>query len=151
MNHTVVVPDWLFNLANGAHDNWGVVAGTIVTALLIGFVTEYVKHRYTLKQLKKLETLAIHTLLVGLAVASTVLEYAIPFLQTNLRALETLPYIGAYAVGVYAAANYLYALKGKTWYQNLLNTAQKLDKKLNAPVNNFDAPAPTIPTDELIK
>lgn len=151
MNHQVTIPDWLFNAANGVHDNWGVVAATIVTALVIGFIVEYVKHRYTLKQMKKLQGLAIHTLLVGLAVMSTVLEYATPFLQTNLRALETLPYIGAYAVGIYAAANYLYVLKGKKWYQNLLKTTQKLDKRLNGPQpQSYDAPAPTNPTDELV-
>lgn len=143
--HQITVPTWMYDFARGVYHNWGVAVATIVTALLVGFVAEYVKHKYTLKQGKKLETLAVHKVLIGLALLTTALQYAIPFLQTNMRALETLPYIGAYATGIYAAANYLYAFKGKQWYQSILNTAQKLDANLTAPPVSTEV----TPTDSL--
>lgn len=126
-NVTFVVPQWGVQFA-------AVAFLTIFLALLTGFVVEYLKHRYTLAQGKKLAMFAVHNALVFIAALFGALSYAIPFLQTNLTALEKLPYFGAYVVGIYAASNYLYALKGKTWFKNLLNTAQKLDAKQNGVV-----------------
>lgn len=111
-----------------------VVAGlTLLFGLLTGLIVQYIKHKYTLAQGQSLAMLAVHNALIVVSLAFTALSYFLPFLQQNIIAFQHLPYVGAYAVGLYGAANYLYALKGRTWFNNILQTAQKLDAKNNAP------------------
>lgn len=114
-------------LTNAEAMTIAVVCFTVAFALLASFVVAYINHRYTLAQGKKLATKWLHVLLVGVSSLFTGLQYYTPWLQTHLRTLETLPYIGAYAVGIYAAANFIYAVKAKSWFQSILKTAEKLD------------------------
>lgn len=119
-------------LTSGEATLIAVVCFTVAFALIASFVVAYINHRYTLAQGKKLATKWLHVILVGVSSLFTGLQYYTPWLQTHLRTLETLPYIGAYAVGIYAAANFLYAVKAKSWFQSILKTAEKLDTTASA-------------------
>jgi glucan phosphoethanolaminetransferase (alkaline phosphatase superfamily) len=120
------------------------IVGAAVVGLLVSFIVAYVNHRYTLAQGKKIATATLHKLLILVTALFTGLQYYVPILQEHLRTLESWPYIGGYAVGIYAAANFLYAVKAKAWFQSLLKTAQKLDAKVNSVPDQV--PAPQTPT-----
>lgn len=146
---TVELPTKLVQILVAIKHNWAIVVAAIITALLVAFVMEYIKHRFTLKQAQALATTGVklaqsklHVLLVLISTLFAGLEYYIPFLQQHLRTLETLPYLGAYVVSIYAAANFLYALKAKTWFQAVLKTATKLDAKVNAAQPSVQPSAP---------
>lgn len=136
---TIEIPTWLVHILVAIKHNWAIVVAAIVTALLVAFTMEYIKHRFTLKQAQDLATTGVklaqsklHVLLVLISTIFAGMEYYIPFLQQHLRTLETLPYLGTYIVSIYAAANFLYALKAKKWFQAVLQTATKLDKQVTA-------------------
>lgn len=128
---TVTLPVWLVDALKAVAHNWAIFAVAIVSGIVVGFVAEFVKHRYTLAKAKQLALSKVHLVLGLLAGLMTGLQYYIPILQQHLRSLETLPYIGSYVVAIYAAAVFLYSVKTKGWYQKVFNTAQKLDAKID--------------------
>jgi hypothetical protein len=143
---TVTLPSWLVKVLVAVYHNWAIVAAALLAGLVTSAVVAYVKHRYTLKQGVAFSQATLHKLLLAVSAVFTGIQYYLPFLQTHLRTLETLPYLGGYVVSIYAAANFVYAIKAKTWFTKLWNTAEKLDSMqvtLPTPVAQPLAPAPT--------
>lgn len=123
---TVTLPSWFVTAAVAVKHNWAIVVAVLLAGLVTSAVVAYVKHKYTLRQGIAMSQATLHKLLLAVSAVFTGLQYYLPFLQTHLRTLETLPYIGGYAVSIYAAANFLYALKAKSWFTKLWNTSEKL-------------------------
>lgn len=142
---TVTLPSWLVHVLVAVYHNWAIVAAALLAGLVTSGVVAYIKHKYTLKQGVAFSQATLHKLLLAVSAVFTGIQYYLPFLHDHLRTLETLPYVGGYVVSIYAAANFVYALKAKTWFTKLWNTAEKLDKMqvtLPTPV----APQPLPPT-----
>lgn len=101
-------------------DHWQALAvgfvAVVVTAFVIAALTEWYKVRRNKRTEAKVEGIVIQKLLAFTAVLFGALEYALPFVQTNIVALSNLKYVGGFVVSVYAAANFLYALKFKSWF-----------------------------------
>jgi hypothetical protein len=123
---TVTLPSWLVHVLVAVYHNWAIVAAALLAGLVTSGVVAYIKHKYTLRQGVAFSQATLHKLLLAVSAVFTGIQYYLPFLHDHLRTLETLPYIGGYAVSIYASANFLYALKAKTWFSKLWNTAEKL-------------------------
>lgn len=138
----LTVPYWSLQLAGAA-----LVA--LVSGFIALFVVQYVKHRYTLAQLQKMGSLALHTVVLLVASGMTAIDYYTPLLQQNLIVLQHLPYVGGLALGVYTVANFLFATKKQAWFQKWFKTAEKLDKKVNKSTS-FDGPVDVPAEDALV-
>jgi hypothetical protein len=124
---SVNLPSWSVHVLVAVYHNWAIVVAALLSGLVVSAAVAYRKHRYTLKQGIEYGQAKLHILLLGVSAVFTGIQYYLPFLHDHLRTLETLPYIGGYVVSIYAAANFVYAIKAKTWFTKLWNTAEKLD------------------------
>lgn len=145
---TVTVPTWLVNVAHAIANNWVLVGAAILSAFVVSAIVEWVKHRYTVKKAEALGQKALHEILLLVSALFAGLQYYLPFLQQHLRTLETLPYIGIYAVGIYAAANFVYALRLKTWFTTFVTWASKEDKAATAKLANLPELQPPEPSSD---
>jgi hypothetical protein len=95
------------------------VATVVVAAFLAAALTEWRKRHISKKTEEKVEGWVIQK---TLALSSTLfagLGLALPFLHTYLPVLSSLKYVGGFVVSVYAAGNFLYALKFKKWFKGV--------------------------------
>lgn len=152
MSQTVTIPDPLYQAARDVYHNVPVVIAVLVGALLISIVVEVIKRRYTKKQLQKMESETAQKLLALFAAVFTGLGYLLPYLQQNLTVLRSLPYVGVYAISIYAFANLLYAVRLKSWYKVVAawltreSTSDTTEPAAEAPVS----PAPQTSSDDLL-
>jgi FtsH-binding integral membrane protein len=117
MSQTITIPDGLYDATRSLYHNWPVVVAVLVGALVISVVVEVIKHRYTKRQLEKMKSETAQKLLALAALVFAGLGYLVPFLQTNLDVMRSLPYVGEFAISIYAFANLLYAVRLKSWYK----------------------------------
>ena len=146
MNQTITIPSWLYKILQGLYHGWGIFVGAILTAIIVSAVVYMIKNHYWAKKAQALEQATLHKLLLGITAVLTGLQYYIPYLQQHLRTLETLPYIGSYMVGIYAAANFLYALRLKKWFQIFTNWASK--ESNTAITTPAESSTPTVPNQQ---
>lgn len=123
----VMVVDW-------AISHWvailiGLLA-VVVTAFLVALLAEWRKKHLSKKTEEKVEGFVIQKTLAASALLFGGLEYALPFIQQNLEVLRNLKYVGGFVVAVYAAANFLYAMKFKSWFKAVQTYLEKRQAKL---------------------
>jgi hypothetical protein len=122
------------NIVNWMLDHWVQLAIGLVAVVVTAFVVSglaYLRKRYLSKRTEDaVEGWAIHKTLVGASLLFGGLDYFLPFLQQNIEVLKSLKFVGPFVVSVYAAANFLYALKFKSWFKAIEAYLQKrADKK----------------------
>lgn len=130
MDKNINIPDWLYRILQGGYHNWLTYTLAIVFAVVVSAVVYIIKAKAS----KDLEDKVLHKLLLLVTLLFTGIQYLIPYLRDHLASLQTLPYVGEYVVGIYAAANFLYAVRLKSWF-----------KVVFAWVSKQDATAPALP------
>lgn len=108
------------------------VLAVVITAFVVAAVTEWYKSHRNKKTEVKVEGWLIQKALAFTALLFGGLEYALPFLQQNLTVLSNLKYVGGFVVSVYAAANFLYAMKFKSWFKAVQAYLEQRRAKLEA-------------------
>lgn len=125
-------------------DHWVAVliglTAVVVTALVVAAVTEWYKVHRNKNTETKIEGWVIQKALAFTALLFGGLEYALPFVQQNLAVLSSLKYVGGFVVSVYAAANFLYALKFKKWFKAVQSYLEQRRAKLEAKKAVSDVP-----------
>lgn len=131
-------------------DNWPMYVAAIGTAIVASALVYVFQIMRKNRKGKKFSDAATHVLLVVTTLLFTGLEYAIPFIQEHLVSLQTLPHVGKYVVGIYAAMNFLYSIKLKAWFQVWFKWLSKKDastENVNAPQDHplVVQPVPNLP------
>ena len=126
--------DKAVTIVNWALTHWvailvGLLA-VIVTAFLVALLAEWRKKHISKKTEAKVEGWVIQKTLATSALLFGGLEYALPFIQQNLEVLRNLKYVGGFVVAVYASANFLYAMKFKSWFKAVQTYLEKRQAKL---------------------
>lgn len=119
-----------FTISNWVLDNLipiGVLG--LLFVVLISAIVFTLNNRHLSKNGEKYKDSTVHILLVVITSFFTGLATLIPILQDNLIFLQHLPYVGEFIITVYAAANFLYALRLKVWFVAIQNWLRKEDKQ----------------------
>jgi hypothetical protein len=137
------------NIVNWSLDHWVAVligvSSVVVCAFLVALVTELRKRYLSKKQEEKIEGWVIQKTLASMTLLLAGLDYFVPFLQHNLPTLSNLKYVGPYMVSVYAAANFLYALKFKKWFTSFRSYLE--NRKTTKDVSTVQPQQPVQPQD----
>lgn len=119
------VPEGLDKIVIALYHNWAVGLVVIFSATILSAVTFLINKKWSKKQQQAVLTRTLHFVMVGVAALFGLLGQLVPFLHDNMAVFRTIPHVGEYVISVYAAANFLYALKLKAWFQAFASWASK--------------------------
>lgn len=119
MQHTLIVPDSLYQATHFLERNWTAIVGIVIVALLSCIVTEAVKHKVSLSQEQDRAKKVVRWTLLAVSAGFTTLGYVIFFLQQNDSFLKQLPVVGQSVVEVLGVAWTLYNFRLNKTFQNV--------------------------------
>jgi uncharacterized membrane protein len=139
---TLVVPSWASNVVHFAERNWIACVGILVIAIISSIVTEFAKHKWSVKYEEAKAKTIVRWVLVAVSTGFTALGTIIYFIQSNNFTLSKLPFIGQNEVEVLGAAWTLYNFRLNKTFANI---RAKLASWSDAKVKDTPAPVVTQP------
>lgn len=117
MDKTITVPDWLFRVLDAIYHNVDVGLISLLSMVVLSALAYVFNKKVSKKRLQAIQKSTIHVFLVVVSAVFGFLGQAIPYLHDNLAVFRNVPHVGEYIVGIYAGANFLYAVRLKTWFK----------------------------------
>lgn len=137
----LIVPSWFTSIIQFLERNWIAIVGITFIALLSCIVTEFAKHKWSVRyEASKAKTI-VRWVLVAVTAGFTALGTVIYFIQTNQLSLAKLPFIGQNEVEVLGAAWGLYNFRLNKTFANI---RAKLSTWSDAKVTPVTTPADTL-------